>query len=71
MSQAAFTAIPFRSDPDDAAVAEVLGTFAVSVAVIFTTPASTPKAAAATCATLRNRPCPISVPPWFIAIDPS
>jgi LemA protein len=21
--------------------------------------------------TLRNRPCPISVPPWFIAMEPS
>ena len=34
VSQAAFTAMPFRSDPDEAAVALVFGTLAVSVAVI-------------------------------------
>jgi hypothetical protein len=42
VSQAACVAIPFRSDPDDAAVAEVLGTLPVSVAVIFTASVSTP-----------------------------
>ena len=63
--------MPFRSAPDDAAVAEVLGTCAVSVAVIFTASASSPKTPAATCATFWNRPCPISVPPWFIRTEPS
>ena len=70
-SQAARVAIPFRSDPDEAAVAEVLGTLDVSVAVIFTAPVSTPNTSAATCATFWFRPCPISVPPWFRMIDPS
>jgi adenine-specific DNA-methyltransferase len=68
---AAFAAIPFRSDPDEAAVAEVFGTLPVSVAVIFTAPASTPKTPATTCATFWNRPCPISVPPWFNWMEPS
>jgi hypothetical protein len=63
--------MPFRSDPDEAAVAEVLGTLPVSVAVIFTRSSGTPKPSAATCATFWNRPCPISVPPWFRWIDPS
>ena len=56
---------------DEAAVAEVLGTLDVSVAVIFTAPVSTPNTSAATCATFWFRPCPISVPPWFRMIDPS
>ncbi len=71
VSAAALAAMPFRSDPEDAAVAEVFGTFPVSVAVIFTLPASSPKTCAVTCATFWNRPCPISVPPWFSATDPS
>ena len=71
VSQAILTAAPFRSDPDEAAVAEVLGTLAVSVAVMRTTSCGTPKALAATCATFWNNPCPISVPPWFMAMEPS
>ena len=71
VSQALRTAIPFRSDPDDAAVADVLGTLAVSVAVIRTASIGTPNRLAATCATFWNSPCPISVPPWFRWIDPS
>ena len=51
VSQAALAAIPFMSDPEDAAVALVFGTFAVSVAVIFTRSGVTPNRAAATCAT--------------------
>ena len=70
-SQACCAAMPFRSDPDDAAVAEVLGTLAVSVAVILTARVSSPNRAATTCATFWNRPWPISVPPWFRWIDPS
>ncbi len=70
-SQAAATAMPFRSLPDEAAVAEVLGTLAVSVAVIFTRSSGTPKREAATWATFWNRPCPISVPPWFMWMEPS
>ena len=68
---AACTAIPFMSLPDEAAVAEVFGTNAVSVAVIFTAATSTPNTLAATCATFRNSPCPISVPPWFSVTLPS
>ena len=64
-------AMPFRSDPDDAAVAEVFGTFAVVVAVIFTRSRSTWNTSATTCATLVLSPWPISVPPWFRWIDPS
>jgi hypothetical protein len=70
-SQAAFTAMPFRSLPELAAVAEVFGTFAVSVAVIFTRSIPTPNRSAATCATFWNRPWPISVPPWFMWMEPS
>ena len=47
------------------------GTLPVVVAVIFTCAMSTWKASASTCATLVNRPWPISVPPWFRWIEPS
>jgi hypothetical protein len=47
-----FAAMPLMSEPDDAAVADVFGTFAVVVAVIFTASASTPNSSATTCATL-------------------
>ena len=63
--------MPFRSDPDEAAVAEVLGTLAVAVAVILTASGGMPKTRAATCATFWNRPWPISVPPWFKWTEPS
>ena len=63
--------MPFRSEPEEAAVAEVFGTLAVVVAVIFTVDISTWKASASTCATLVKRPWPISVPPWFRWIEPS
>ena len=56
-------AMPFMSEPEEAAVAEVLGTLAVVVAVIRTWPAVRPNSSATTCATLMLRPCPISVPP--------
>ena len=55
-SQAARTAMPLRSDPEEAAVAEVFGTFAVSVAVILTVSVETPNRAAATWAIFWNRP---------------
>ena len=70
-SAAFCAAMPFRSEPDEAAVAEVFGTLAVVVAVIFTRSRSTWKQSATTCATLVLRPCPISVPPWFRWIEPS
>ena len=70
-SQVAATAMPLRSVPEEAAVAEVLGTLAVSVAVMRTAPTSTPKREAATCETLRKSPWPISVPPWLRWIEPS
>ena len=63
--------MPLRSDPEEAAVAEVFGTLAVVVAVIFTRSRSTWKQSATTCATLVFSPCPISVPPWFRWIEPS
>ena len=44
--------MPFRSVPDEAAVADVFGTLPVVVAVIFTLLISTWKASATTCATL-------------------
>ena len=49
---ASFAAMPLMSEPEDAAVADVFGTFAVVVAVIFTFSASTPNSSATTCATL-------------------
>ncbi len=48
--------MPFKSLPDDAAVADVLGTLAVSVAVILTISNGMPNLAAATCATFWNSP---------------
>ena len=71
VSQAALQAMPLRSEPDDAAVADVFGTFAVSAAVIRTADRGTPNTEAATCATLTFSPWPISVPPWFSWIEPS
>ena len=63
--------MPFMSEPDEAAVAEVFGTLSVRVAVIFTRSRSRPSSEAATWATLTNRPWPISVPPWFSMTEPS
>ena len=54
-----------------AAVGEVFGTSAVLVAVMATRSSSTPKTSPTTWAILMNRPCPISVPPWFRRIEPS
>ena len=45
--------MPFRSEPDEAAVADVFGTLPVVVAVIFTRSMSTLNVSATTCATLR------------------
>ena len=55
--------MPLRSLPEEAAVAEVLGTLPVVVAVILTRAMSTWNSSATTCATLVLRPWPISVPP--------
>ena len=63
VAAARFAAMPFRSDPDDAAVGVVLGTMSVFVAVILTCAKSMPNSSATTCATLVWSPCPISVPP--------
>ena len=63
VSAAASAAMPLRSVPADAAVGDVFGTLAVVVAVISRAPSETPNSSATTCATLTNRPCPISVPP--------
>ena len=45
-------AMPLRSEPEDAAVGEVLGTFAVVVAVMRTRSIPMPNSSATTCATL-------------------
>ena len=63
--------MPFKSVHDDAAVAEVFGTFSVVVLVILMRLRSHWNASATTWATLVFRPCPISVPPWFRWIEPS
>lgn len=55
-SQASSAAMPFRSLPEDAAVAEVLGTLSVRVEVIFTLARGTWNASAATWATLMFSP---------------
>ncbi len=60
---AACTALPLRSLPDEAAVAEVFGTFAVSVAFTRTPARVTPSSSATTCEILVCSPWPISVPP--------
>ena len=70
-SAAFCAAMPFRSEPEEAAVAEVFGTLAVVVAVIFTRSRSTWKTSATTWATLVLSPWPISVPPWFRWTEPS
>jgi hypothetical protein len=56
-------AMPLRSVPDEAAVADVLGTLPVVVAVIRIVSRSTWNSSASTCATLVLSPWPISVPP--------
>ena len=63
--------MPFRSAPVDAAVAEVLATFCVSVALQRTRANGTPNSWATTWATLVFKPWPISVPPWLTRIEPS
>ena len=51
VSAATRAAMPFRSEPEEAAVGEVLGTLAVVVAVMRTRSRSIPKTSATTCAT--------------------
>ena len=55
----------------DAAVALVLATLAVSVAVQRTRLSGMRSSCATTCATLVLTPWPISVPPWFTSTEPS
>ena len=57
--------------PHDAAVAEVLATLDVLVALARTLSSSTPSSCATTCITLVLMPCPISVPPWLTRTEPS
>jgi hypothetical protein len=52
MAAAWRAAMPLRSAPEEAAVAEVFGTLPVVVAVIRTAEASIPNSSATTCATL-------------------
>jgi hypothetical protein len=49
---AIFAAMPLRSEPDDAAVGDVLGTLPVVVAVMRTRSAEMPNTSATTCAIL-------------------
>ncbi len=63
VSAAASAALPFRSLPVDAAVADVFATFEVSVALTRTRDNGTPSVFATTCATFVFKPWPISVPP--------
>ena len=49
---AIFAAMPLRSEPEEAAVGEVFGTFAVVVAVMRTRSMAMPNSSATTCATL-------------------
>ena len=63
--------MPLRSEPDEAAVGEVFGTLPVLVADRRIWSMSIWKTSATTCATLTNRPWPISVPPWFNSTLPS
>jgi hypothetical protein len=65
ISAASRAAMPLRSAPDEAAVAEVLGTLSVRVAETFTFSIGRPNTSATTWATLTYSPWPISVPPWF------
>jgi hypothetical protein len=60
---AACAALPLRSLPDEAAVADVFGTLLVSVALARTCSSGMPNSSATTCATLVYSPWPISVPP--------
>jgi hypothetical protein len=64
-------AMPLRSAPDEAAVADVLGTLSVRVEVTRTLSIGTAKTSATTCATFTISPWPISVPPWLSWIEPS
>ncbi len=68
---AACAALPFMSLPVDAAVAEVLATLSVAVAVDRTRSSGTPSSCATTCRTLVLTPCPISVAEWFTSTEPS
>ena len=69
--QAACAALPFRSAPDDAAVADVFGTLLVSVLLVRTWEMSICNSLATTWATLVYKPWPISMPPWFTITLPS
>ena len=64
-------AAPLMSAPLEAEVADALGTFCESVAVMRTLSTPMPKPSAQTCAILVLRPCPISVPPWLQLTEPS
>ena len=63
MRAAACAALPFKSAPDEAAVAEVFGTLLVSVVAVRIALSGRPNSVATTCATFVYRPWPISVPP--------
>ena len=71
VTAAACAALPFKSEPEDAAVAEVFGTLLVSVAVMRMADSGKPNSVATTCATFTCKPWPISVPPWFSSTVPS
>ena len=68
---ASLTAAPFKSAPEEAAVAEVLGTLSVLVGITRKLDAGSPSSRMATPSTLVYKPWPISVPPWFTWTVPS
>ena len=57
------TAAPLISVEAEAAEADVLGTFSVSVEVILISSVESPSSLAAICEILVIKPCPISIPP--------
>ena len=65
------TAAPFRSEPLDAAVADVLGTLSVRVGMIRTAPERQAERVGGNLPHLGVQPWPISVPPWFTCTLPS
>ena len=63
--------MPLRSEPELAAVAEVLGTLSVRVCISRMLLTGRPSSRMAMPRILVCRPWPISVPPWFTWTEPS
>ena len=67
----AWAALPFMSEPEEAAVAEVFGTLPVLVAVILTRSEVDLQFLGDDLGYLDEQPRPISVPPWLRWMLPS